>query len=436
MDMSIAHSAGLRFGVTPARQFASLLAWRLARFGRSHAHLAFLTGFLLVANGQPLVTCAQGATPAAVADVPDDWFFDGANRPKPLKELEGKPAPDLDVGDWIGDATSIKDNRGKVIVVDFWATWCGPCMASIPKNIELVKGSKEKGLVFIGVHDSKSGWDKASGVVSDKGINYPVAKDSGESVKRFSLQFWPTYVVIDRAGTVRAAGLLPDKVHDVVDMLLAEPPPADLAGASDGGNPPAWYFGGAKRPGWLKAVEGKKLPSLDVAKDATWFGEIPKADELKGRILIVHFLSPTSESAMKQFAELEKLAPEFAPQGVSFIGICDHRANWTAATAALKERGGKIPVLHDAAGTPEIPLGAKAAELGLRIGATTLIVDRTGTVRAAGVRADRLKEALTTFLAEPLPSSEANVTVDPGATLVSRPPTPSIPASDTSALVH
>ena len=184
------------------------------------------------------------ATTSAAQDFPDDHFFSGADRPAGLKSLEGKPAPELALDAWIGDGTSIEALRGQVVVIDFWATWCGPCMAAIPKNIELVEKHGKDGLAFIGVHDSRNGWDKADSVVTEQGINYPVARDAaGASVKSYNLGFWPTYVVVDRRGVVRAAGLLPDKVGAVVETLLAEP-----GGGAAGGKtefPIVWYVGGA-----------------------------------------------------------------------------------------------------------------------------------------------------------------------------------------------
>ena len=134
-----------------------------------------------------LLTTALATAAQAGGDIPDSWYVEGANRPKELRSLEGKPAPELVTQAWIGEPTTIAANRGKVIVVDFWATWCVPCMAAIPENVELVKKSVGKPLAFIGIHDSNSGWNNAPQVVQSKGINYPVAQDKGASAKAYKL---------------------------------------------------------------------------------------------------------------------------------------------------------------------------------------------------------------------------------------------------------
>ncbi|MGE3109966.1 MAG: redoxin family protein [Phycisphaerales bacterium] len=390
-----------------------------------------ICGVLLV-----LAVVAPAAWAQPRREIPADWFYDGANRPKPLKDLEGKSAAAISPDTWIGDPTTIEGSIGKVVILDFWATWCGPCMASIPKNVQLVSDYKDKGLVFIGIHDSNSGWETADQVVKQKSINYPVVKDKGgETTKAYNLQFWPTYVAIDKFGIVRAAGLLPDRVHDVVEILLAEPGPVGMGGASASGNPPSWYYAGAARPAWLGSVEEKSLPSIG-GEGTKWSGgvEAPKPDDFKGKVLVMHFMSNDSAVAMSQLAELNKLAPEMGPQGVVFVGVCDSRATWdgpTGAAAALKTASPKVPILQDAAiesktdeavgdkaeapkpaeaakGPPVIKSGRLAADLGVRLAPTIVVVDRAGKIRAAGVKVEKVKDIISKLLAEPMPDAPAS----------------------------
>ncbi len=352
------------------------------------------------------LTSAIANTAQAGGDIPNEWFFEGANRPKALRALEGKPAPEIVTQAWIGEPTTITANRGKVVVVDFWATWCGPCMNAIPENVELIKKNAGKPLAFIGIHDSNSGWQTAPQAVKSKGINYPVAQDKGDSAKAYQVSFWPTYVVIDHEGIVRAAGLIPTHVAAVVEMLLKEVPATSVSG----GDSSATYFGGGARPAWLKVMEGTPAPAFP--EDAKWIGTAVTAEARQNQIVVMQFFSPQGDASMKQLQQVAELAPEFAPQGVVIMGVCDARSKWPAAKKEIEGKKITIPVMQDGAVTAvagsqsPIMLGTTAASMGVRLAPTTVIIDRDGKVRAAGVRPDKVKELINTILAEPISATK------------------------------
>src|SRR5258708_39180352 len=85
-------------------------------------------------------------------EFPDDWTWDDAPGQRASHAaLEGKPMPGLSVTGWMNGEVKPEAMKGKVVVVDFYATWCGPCMAAIPHNSQLLAKYKDQGLGIFGV---------------------------------------------------------------------------------------------------------------------------------------------------------------------------------------------------------------------------------------------------------------------------------------------
>ena len=118
------------------------------------------------------------ALKTTAGEFPDQWTWDDKPEQRASHAaLEGKPMPALSVTGWINGEVNPEDMKGKVVIVDFYATWCGPCMAAIPHNNEMMSKFKDKGVQIIGVCTSSGGQEKMEEVVKEKGIKYPTAKD-------------------------------------------------------------------------------------------------------------------------------------------------------------------------------------------------------------------------------------------------------------------
>ena len=134
--------------------------------------------------------------------------------------------PPLILNQWINGQVKPGDLKGKVVLVDFYATWCEPCMESIPHLNELQAKYKGKGLIVIGACTSPHGQEQFAANARQHGIQYPAARDTGEvSSKAWQASYYPTCALVDRKGIVRVIGLDPSHVEEVVGKLLAEPAP-------------------------------------------------------------------------------------------------------------------------------------------------------------------------------------------------------------------
>ncbi len=149
-----------------------------------------------------------------------------------LKEKEKDPgrarmsAPIFTLSDLSGKNHSLLDYKGRIVILDFWATWCPPCRAEIPMLIELYNKYREKGIEIIGIGIDKK--ETLKKFKKEMSINYTVLVDEkGTVAKMYGVRGIPTTYILDRKGRIveRHVGFMPGmerKFVETVEKLLLE----------------------------------------------------------------------------------------------------------------------------------------------------------------------------------------------------------------------
>ena len=152
-------------------------------------------------------------------------YVKASSQVKPVTDR--KPAPEFALKDADGKTVRLEDYKGKVVLLDFFATWCGPCKIEIPWFMEMERRNKDKGFSVLGVSMDDEGWEVVKPFLAELGVNYRVVIGNDATAQIYGgVDALPTTFLIDRNAKIAAVhiGLASKKVfEDGIQQLLQDP---------------------------------------------------------------------------------------------------------------------------------------------------------------------------------------------------------------------
>ena len=158
------------------------------------------------------------------------FLLGNASSPGPsgtsINPADRKMAPDFTLNDASGRPVRLSDLRGKVVLLNFWATWCAPCKREIPWFVEFQESWRDRGFAVLGVSMDADGWSSVNPYIEDQKVNYQVMIGSDQVAKLYGgLNSLPATLVIDRSGRIAAIHLglcRKDEYENDINAVLNE----------------------------------------------------------------------------------------------------------------------------------------------------------------------------------------------------------------------
>ncbi len=117
---------------------------------------------------------------------------------------DSKPAPSFTLQDLNGKTVSLSDFKGKVVILDFWATWCPPCVKEIPHFVEIYEQYSDREFAIVGISVDREGIGVVKSFAQKYKVNYPILMTDGKVEKVYgNIMSIPTTFVIDSEGKIR-----------------------------------------------------------------------------------------------------------------------------------------------------------------------------------------------------------------------------------------
>lgn len=139
--------------------------------------------------------------------------------------IEGQPAPDFHLKDAWGQELQVSAFKGKVVLLNFWATWCEGCQEEIPAFIDFQEKYRNRGFATVGISTDADGWAVVKPYLEASRINYSIVIGNDDVAKRYGVGSMPMTYLIDRNGKIAATYVgLVDKnnCENVINRLLGK----------------------------------------------------------------------------------------------------------------------------------------------------------------------------------------------------------------------
>ena len=138
--------------------------------------------------------------------------------------MVGKPLPGFSLEDTGGTRYTNREIEGKVVLLNFWATWCGPCRTEMPWFVEFQNRYKDKGFTVLAVSMDQEGWEVVRPFVEEQGLYFPVFVGDDDFAGAFGgANVLPTTLIVDRTGKIvaRHSGIISKSAYEKeIEALL------------------------------------------------------------------------------------------------------------------------------------------------------------------------------------------------------------------------
>ncbi len=327
----------------------------------------------------------------------------------PNSNLIGKPAPDFKVKDLKGKELSLEKYRGKVILLDFWATWCGPCIAELPNVKRTYEKHKDQKFEIIGI-SLDSSKTKLDTFIKKEGLNWIHYWDHNQSIaQQYKVSDIPSMFLIDGKGVVRKANLSGDALGTEVAKLVKEnitkPAISESKLPTKGTqmksvpalkiqkketttqNPISMQQLREKMQAWV----GKKVPDLEV-KDIS--GNKLSMKDYRGQVVLLDFWATWCGPCIAEMPKLKKTFQEHKDQKFQIIGISLDKTKQPLEDYIKKEELGWVHYWDEDRKV--------RTEFGVKGIPTAFLIDGEGTIRTASIGGFDVETAVAELVKENL----------------------------------